>query len=190
MKKLLWIIPLLAIIFISACSQEPFKNTSECNIACSDKNYQGGECQWQIDAKQQSVDIGPCFEENSLRCSNPGQCQCFCEPQELTLSRLLDEKIYDTQVRVEGRVTKLGELECPCFQLLTDYSNVKVWYDLMQDDFGRRNPVNIQDLVNGDKIKITGELKKKSEYSEKNDFWMNSYEVIEKTILTNSTEIE
>ena len=40
--------------------------------------------------------------------------------------RLLDEKIYNTNVKVEGRVTKLGELECPCFQLLTDTANMKV----------------------------------------------------------------
>jgi len=98
----------------------------------------------------------------------------------LSVSRLLEEPVYDTEVRVYGEVALLGQLNCPCFELTSGGGNVQVWYALMvEDDRTERPPVSIEGIENGDRVVITGELKTAGEYRQLNDFWSSGIEKIE-----------
>ncbi len=73
---------------------------------------------------------------------------------------MLEDPIYDTEIRVYGKVSLLGELFCPCFQLTSKDEKVMVWYDLMiEDNVTERSPVNVDGINNGDWVIVTGELK-------------------------------
>jgi len=91
----------------------------------------------------------------------------------LSVAELLENPIYDTEVKIYGNVSLLGELLCPCFELTSGGATVLVWYDLMVENGGiQRAPVDVQGINNGDKIIVTGELKGEggTHYS-KGDFW-------------------
>ena len=96
------------------------------------------------------------------------------EPEEaLSVAELLENPIYDTEVKIYGNVSLLGELFCPCFELTSGGATVLVWYDLMVENGGiQRAPVDVEGINNGDKIIVTGELKGEggTHYS-KGDFW-------------------
>ncbi|WP_455364353.1 hypothetical protein [[Eubacterium] cellulosolvens] len=98
----------------------------------------------------------------------------------LSVSELLKDPLYDTEVRVYGRVSLLGELFCPCFELSSEGEKVLVWYDLMiEDDGTARSPVNVETVNNGDWIIVTGELKSEGQHRSLNDFWASNIEKIE-----------
>ena len=52
----------------------------------------------------------------------------------LSISELLEDHPYDTEIRVYGKVSLLGELFCPCFELESEGEKVSVWYGLMVED--------------------------------------------------------
>lgn len=91
----------------------------------------------------------------------------------LTVVKLLENPVYDTEVTVFGTVGLLGELFCPCFELTSGGATIVVWYDLMTVNEGtQRPPVDVTGINNGDTIIVTGELKGEGgTYYNKDDFW-------------------
>jgi hypothetical protein len=84
----------------------------------------------------------------------------------------MEELVYEQEVSVRAEVAMLGELNCPCFELGSGGRTVKVWYNLMvEDDRTEMSPVSIDNIKNGDRVVIIGELKTEGKYRQLNDFW-------------------
>jgi hypothetical protein len=97
-----------------------------------------------------------------------------------SVSDLLTNPVYDTEVRIYGRVKSLGDLFCPCFKLTSGGGEVLIWYDLMVVDNETERPsVSVEGINNGDWVIVTGELKQEGEYSSHNDFWISSIRKID-----------
>lgn len=99
---------------------------------------------------------------------------CALEKPEgaLSVSELLDNPVYDTEVRIYGEVSLLGQLDCPCFELTSGGEKVQVWYDLMVEDDGTERPAaSVEGIENGDSVTVMGELKTAGQYRALNDFW-------------------
>ncbi len=95
----------------------------------------------------------------------------------LSVSELLENPVYDTEIRVHGQVSLLGELFCPCFELTSGGKKVQVWYDLMVEDDGTESPaVSVEGIQNGDQVVVTGELKTAGAHTSPNDFWASKIE--------------
>jgi hypothetical protein len=98
----------------------------------------------------------------------------------LGVAELLENPIYDTQTRVYGEVSALGELMCTCFFLQSDGGSLHVWYDTMVEDNGTLRPsVSVQEINNGDWVIVIGEFKSGGDHYSLNDFWANSIEVLQ-----------
>jgi len=97
----------------------------------------------------------------------------------LSAAALLENPVYDTQARVYGEVSALGELACTCFFLGSEGGSLHVWYDTMVEDGGTVRPsVSVQEIKNGDWVVIVGELKSGGDHYSLNDFWASSIEVL------------
>ena len=99
---------------------------------------------------------------------------CALEKPEgaLSVSELLENPVYDTEVRIYGEVSLLGQLDCPCFELTSGAEKVQVWYDLMVKDDGTERPAaSVEGIENGDSVIVMGELKTAGQYRALNDFW-------------------
>ena len=95
----------------------------------------------------------------------------------LSVAELLENPVYDTEVKIYGEVSLLGELLCPCFELTSDGETVLVWYGLMVEDSGiERAPVSVEGIENGDWVIVTGELKTEGKHRSLNDFWASNIE--------------
>ena len=95
----------------------------------------------------------------------------------LSVSELMADPQYDTEVTIYGEVSLLGELFCPCFELTSGGETVMVWYDLMVEDDGTERPaIHVEDVRNGSQIMVVGELKTAGVYRSLNDFWARSIE--------------
>lgn len=85
---------------------------------------------------------------------------CTKEPQKpegaLTVSELLQNPTYDTEMKIYGQVSQLGEIKCPCFELTSGGESVMIWYAWYEDDLSR---VSVEGIENGDLVIVTGELK-------------------------------
>jgi hypothetical protein len=108
---------------------------------------------------------------------------CSQEPQKpegaLSVAELLKNPIYDTQSRVYGEVSALGELMCTCFFLQSEGGNLHVWYDTMIEDNGVLRPsVSVDGIGNGDLVVVIGELESGGDHYSLNDFWASSFEVL------------
>ena len=98
----------------------------------------------------------------------------------LSAAALLENPVYDTQARVYGEVSALGELMCTCFFLQSDGGNLHVWYDTMVEDNGTiRSSVSVQEINNGDWVVVIGELKSVGDHYSLNDFWTSSIELLQ-----------
>ena len=98
----------------------------------------------------------------------------------LSVSELLENPLYDTEVEIYGEVSLLGELFCPCFELTSDEEKVLVSYGLMVEDDGTERPaVSIEGIQDGDQAIVTGELKTAGEHRSLNDFWASKVEKVE-----------
>ena len=90
----------------------------------------------------------------------------------LNVAELLANPVYDSELEVYGELGLLGQLNCPCFELSSGGEGVQVWYDLMVEDDGTQRPaVSVEDLHNGDRVVVTGELKTAGKYRHRGDFW-------------------
>lgn len=97
----------------------------------------------------------------------------------LSISELIENPLYDTEIRVNGKVSLLGELFCPCFELTSGNEKVMVWYDLMvEDDFTERPSVDVSAIKNGDWVIVTGELKTEGQHRSLDDFWASDIKKI------------
>ena len=95
----------------------------------------------------------------------------------LSVSELLENPVYDTEVKIYGKVSLLGELLCPCFELTSDGKKVEVWYDLMVEDDGtQRPPVSVEGIENGDWVIVTGELRSSTGTAPSTTFWASNIE--------------
>ena len=106
---------------------------------------------------------------------------CMKEPRKpegaLSVSELLENPIYDTEVKIYGEVSLLGELFCPCFELTSGGKKLLVSYGLMVEDDGTERPtVSVEGIQNGDQVIVTGELKRAGVHSSLNDFWASEIE--------------
>ncbi len=99
-------------------------------------------------------------------------------PEEaVSVAGLLDNPVYDIAVPIQGEVTLLGKLLCPCFVLVSGGETIQVWYGLMVEDDGTEMPpVSAEGIENGDWVVITGELKRAGQHTSLNDFWATSIE--------------
>ena len=98
----------------------------------------------------------------------------------LTVSELLANPVYDTEVKVYGKVNALGQLNCPCFELIFDGDKLQVLYDMMVEDDGTKRPaVSVEGIDNDDWVVVTGELKTAGEHRLFNDFWASDIEKVE-----------
>ncbi len=109
---------------------------------------------------------------------------CMKEPRKpagaLSVSQLLEEPVYDTEVKIYGEVSLLGELFCPCFELRSGGGKVLVWYGLMVEDDGTERPaVSVEGIQNGHQVIVTGELKTEGAHRSLNDFWASRIEKAE-----------
>lgn len=95
----------------------------------------------------------------------------------LSVPELLQNPVYDTEVKVCGQVSLLGELFCPCFELTSGGKKVMVWYGLMVEDDGTERPaVSVEGIRNGDRVIVTGELKTAGVDGSLNDLWPSKIE--------------
>ena len=98
----------------------------------------------------------------------------------LSVSELLENPVYDTEAKIYGQVSLLGELFCPCFELTSGGQKVMIWYNLMAADDGTERPaVSVEGIRNGDQVIVTGELKTAGVHSSLNDFWTSKIEKAE-----------
>ncbi len=107
-----------------------------------------------------------------------GECGPGTKPEgALAVSELLEKPIYDTEVKIYGEVSLLGELFCPCFELTSGGGKVLVWYDLMVEDDGTERPdVGVEGIENGHQVIVTGKLKTAGVHRSLNDFWASMIE--------------
>lgn len=97
----------------------------------------------------------------------------------ITPKELLDNPVYDVEVRVAGQISGLGEFFCPCFLLSAGGSELEVWHGLMVEDDGTELPaVNVEVFENGDWVVVTGKLKPGGNNYSLNDFWASEIELI------------
>jgi hypothetical protein len=98
-------------------------------------------------------------------------------PGTLSVTGLLADPVYDTEVMVYGEVRDLGELLCPCFTLMDDGERLEVWYDLMVADDGAEWPaVSVTGIENGDTVVVTGQLRRSQGALLSRTFWATRLE--------------
>ena len=109
-----------------------------------------------------------------------GACTCPNATEgTISVAELMENQVYDTEVKIEGEVSLLGELFCPCFELTSGGETVMVWYGLMVEDDGTERPsVSVEGIENGDHVILTGELKREGMHRSLNDFWASIIEKI------------
>ena len=96
-----------------------------------------------------------CIEDKSTSTVSPTKSEGT-----LSVCELLENPVYDTEVKVYGKVSALGELLCPCFTLTYDEKSIEVWYDMMaEDDQTKRPAVSVEGIENGNRVIVTGELR-------------------------------
>jgi inhibitor of cysteine peptidase len=94
-----------------------------------------------------------------------------------SVSELLANPAYGTEVKIYGKVSLLGELLCPCFDLTSGDKTLSVWYDLMvEDDGAQRPPVSVEGIENGDWVIVTGELRPGDGQLPSTTFWASNIE--------------
>ena len=106
---------------------------------------------------------------------------CMRKPEKpegtLSVSELLENPVYDTEVKIYGQVSDLGELFCPCLGLTSGEERVEVWYDLMVEDGKTPRPaVSVEGIENGDWVVVTGELRSSDGLLPSRTFWAGNIE--------------
>jgi len=95
----------------------------------------------------------------------------------LSVAELKEDPVYNTELKIEGSVSLLGELFCPCFELTSGGETLMVYYgSMVEDDGTERISVSVEGIENSDHVIVTGELKSGGIYHSLNDFWASSIE--------------
>lgn len=111
-KKIIVLVFILILIFILVISlNSKYWNSTTCNSECIHRGYDTGVCRWASEMNEEDVEIGPCLIPNSRHCGNEGQCNCYCETEQIICA--MDVKICPDGTGV-GRVAPDCEFEaCP-----------------------------------------------------------------------------
>ncbi len=159
MRKLFIIFTiLLSVLLLNGCNS--------ISVEQSDTAQTSGSVAEGEDSNPRLVDETP-FEEELPK-----------EPMDAV--ELMDNPIYGEDVILKGKVSMLGELFCPCFQLGEGDDYVEVWYDLMAVDSDEPWPkVNVDNIKNGDEVKVTGQLRKNTGSLPSRTVWLKSIEKID-----------
>ncbi|MCD4843847.1 MAG: hypothetical protein K8R25_05090 [Methanosarcinales archaeon] len=121
-----------------------------------------------------------CIEDKSTPAVSPTNSEGT-----LSVYELLENPVYDTEVKVYGKVSALGELRCPCFALTFNEKSIEVWYDMMEEDDQTKRPaVSVEGIENGNMVIVTGELRSSTGTAPSTTFWASN---IEKTDKENET---
>lgn len=98
----------------------------------------------------------------------------------IDVATLLTKQEYDTEVRIYGKVSLLGESKSPYFELTSGGEKVKIWYDSMiEDDGKKRTALSVKGIKNGDRVVVTGEIKKEGVNRALNNFWASNIEKLD-----------
>jgi protein-S-isoprenylcysteine O-methyltransferase Ste14 len=168
--------------------QENWLSLEECQSICGTEGYMGAACLWPSEMEPEMVDVAPCVIRDSEHCGDPDQCRCYCSREVeipegvLSVTELLADPVYESQVSVYGQVRSLGDLRCPCFELLSGGEDeaLEVWYDAMsQDDGTQWAPVSVKGIENGDWVIVMGEFRSDDGSSVGRTFWAESIEKME-----------
>jgi len=90
----------------------------------------------------------------------------------MTVGELAADQLYETPVTLIGRVSLLGQLNCPCFNLTSGGESIEVWYDLMVEDDRTELPaVSVGGIENGDIVLVDGTRKESGTYRNTGVFW-------------------
>ena len=90
----------------------------------------------------------------------------------MTVGELAADQVYETPVTLIGRVSLLGQLNCPCFHLTSGGESVEIWYDLMVEDNRTELPaVSVEGIENSDIVRVEGKWKESGTYRNKGVFW-------------------
>ena len=140
-------------------------------------------CLLPSEAGPDMVGGAPCVIEGSEHCGERGQCRCFCSGEVkipegvLSVGDMLEERQYNIEVSIYGQVRSLGELQCPCFHLVSGVEDVEAWYDAMVEEDGtQRSAVDVGGIENGDWVIVTGELRSSDGSIPGKGFWASSIE--------------
>ncbi len=91
----------------------------------------------------------PDLQEVIVMCGN-----IIKKPEITPLNELLDpaNELLNKELKISGFVSKLGELDCSCFELVTGNYKLKIWYDQLIE------PQQTDLLLNRHLVHLTGEL--------------------------------
>ncbi len=93
----------------------------------------------------------------------------------ITVKELINNKVYDKEVKVYGCVKDLGKLNSKTFKLVYQGKEITVWYSMMVNDDKTREPgVNVDNFSTNDMVIVKGKLKQKGKYVLKDAFWAKS----------------
>ena len=168
--------------------QENWLSLEACASLCSAEGYTDAVCLWPSEKEAEMVDVAPCVIEASEHCGDPDQCRCFCilgmdVPEgALSVTDLLADPVYDSPIVVYGRVRAMGELDCPCFELISGGEDeaLEIWYDAMiEKDDTRRPAVSVEGIDNDHWVLVSGELRPEDGTSTGRTFWSSSIEILE-----------
>jgi hypothetical protein len=93
----------------------------------------------------------------------------------LSVREVLTEQKFNQSVKVYGKVSNLGTLGKPAFELKSENATTHVWYALMAEDDGTPMPeVSIEHIKNDNWVIVEGELKDEGKFHDGNIIWATS----------------
>jgi hypothetical protein len=77
----------------------------------------------------------------------------------ITTGDLLKNPVYGTEVKVYGKVSVLGQVDCMCFYLTSGDGTISVWYSYPSaNDMHKSTRIDIDGLQNGDTAVVVGRV--------------------------------
>jgi hypothetical protein len=76
-----------------------------------------------------------------------------------TVAEALATAEPEEAVFVQGEISLLGELFCPCFVISSGGASAVVWYDLMADGDVSHDPVDVSGFTNGDVVRVEADVR-------------------------------
>jgi len=92
-----------------------------------------------------------------------------------SVSDVMENPVYEKTISVYGVISELGIRNSKSFKLSSGGKSINVWYGMMVYDNRKRQPaVDMTGFKNDTVVILTGMLKNKGKYVQKNDFWIIS----------------
>ena len=93
----------------------------------------------------------------------------------MSVAQLLQNPVYDKEVRLYGKTSLLGQSVNTSFRLSSGGRSVTVWYEMMVENDGTvRTSAKMEAFKNGDNVIASGELKTAGKRRRHNTFWATS----------------